>query len=80
MKDKKISSLLSLLFPGLGHFYIGKYFDGIILFWGAGFIWLVLYIRSSYLLTFDNPKSFLVFGALLVVYAIAVVDSYRKTK
>ena len=36
MKNKKVAAFLSLLFPGFGHLYIGKYIDAIVFITGAG--------------------------------------------
>lgn len=80
MKKKKVAVLLSLLFPGLGHLYIGKFVDAVVFIAGAGFLWFALSRRSSYLMTFDNPRSFLVWSALFFIYLYAAVDVYRKTK
>ncbi|OGY64674.1 MAG: hypothetical protein A2214_01385 [Candidatus Harrisonbacteria bacterium RIFOXYA1_FULL_48_8] len=80
MKNKKISALLSLLFPGLGHFYIGKYVDGVVFVLGAGLLWYAIWYRSTLLLYLNNPRSFLVWGGLVFVYLFSIVDSYRKTK
>ena len=80
MKNKKISALLSFLFPGLGHLYIGKYVDAVVFIFGAGFLWFAIFYHSSYLATFNNPRSFLVWGALTFVYFYAIIDAYLKTK
>ncbi|MBI5222119.1 MAG: hypothetical protein HY980_01315 [Candidatus Magasanikbacteria bacterium] len=80
MKNKKISAPLSLLFPGLGHFYIGKYVDGAVFFLGAGILWYAIWYRNALLIYFNNPRSFLVWGALVFVYLFSIADSYRKTK
>lgn len=79
MKNKNISVLLSLLLPGLGHFYIGKYIDGLVFLVGAVILWLALFYRSSYFMTFDKFTSFLVWGALAFVYLYSLADAYRKT-
>ena len=80
MKNKNISALLSLLFPGFGHLYIGKYVDAAVFIFGAGFLWFVISYRSSYLATFNNPRSFLVWGALIFIYLYAIINAYLKTK
>lgn len=80
MKNKKISALLSLLFPGLGHFYIGKYVDGIVFFLGTGVLWYAIWYKSTLLIYFNNPRSFLVWGALIFIYLFSIADAYRKTK
>lgn len=80
MKNKNTSALLSLLFPGLGQLYIGKYIDAIVFIAGASVLWFAIFRRSYYLMTFDNPKSFLVWGALGIIYLYSILDAYRKTK
>ena len=80
MKNKKIAALLSLLFPGLGHFYIGAYADGAVFFAGAGVLWYAIWYRSTLLIHFDNPRSILVWGALVGIYLFSIADSFRKTK
>ena len=80
MKNKNISALLSLLFPGLGQLYIGKYIDAVVLMAGASVLWFAIFRRGYYLMTFDNPKSFLVWGALGIIYLYSIFDAYRKTK
>ncbi|OGY88885.1 MAG: hypothetical protein A2927_02005 [Candidatus Komeilibacteria bacterium RIFCSPLOWO2_01_FULL_45_10] len=80
MKDKKVSIILSLIFPGLGHFYIGKFFDGVIFLLGTGVLWFAIFYRSTLLLYFNNSRSYLVWGALLFIYLYSVVDVLVKTK
>lgn len=80
MKSRNITVLLSLLFPSLGHFYIGKYVDGIVFFLGAGVLWYVIWYKSTLLIYFNNPRSFLVWGALIFIYSYSTIDAYRKTE
>lgn len=80
MKNKNISALLSLLFPGLGQLYIGKYIDAVVFLLGASVLWFAIFRRNYYLMTFDNPKSFLVWGALAIIYLYSIIDAYVKTK
>lgn len=40
MKSKALAGLLSLVFPGLGHWYIGRYGDGIVFVRGGGCIFM----------------------------------------
>ncbi len=79
MKNKKISAFLSLLFPGLGHFYIGKYIDGAVFLAGAGALWYAIWYKSTLLTYFNDFRSFLVWGALIFIYLFSIADSYRKT-
>lgn len=80
MKNKKISALLSLLFPGLGHLYIGKYIDAVVFIIGAGVLWYALFLRGYFLMMSANPRYYLVLGALVFVYLFSIIDAYRKTK
>ena len=80
MKNNKISALLSLLFPGLGHLYIGKYVDAMVFMLGSGFLWFAIFYRSSYLANFNDLRSFLVCGALAFIYIYAIINAYLKTK
>lgn len=80
MKDRKVSVLLSLLFPGLGHLYIGSYIDAVVLVIGAGVLWYAFFVKGFSIMAGSNPKSYLVLGALIFVYLLSVFDAYRKTK
>jgi len=80
MKNKKISVILSFLFPGFGHLYIGKYIDAIVFIFGAGLLWFAIYYRNDYLFNFNNPRSLLVWGALFFIYLYAMIDVYLKAK
>lgn len=80
MKDKKVAVLFSLMFPGFGQLYNGRYVDAVVFIIGASVLWFAIFRRSYYLMTFDNPKSFLVWGALVVIYLYSMLDAYRKTK
>lgn len=80
MKNKKISALLSLLFPGLGHLYIGKYVDAVVFIIGAGVLWYALFLRGYFLMMSANPRYHLVLGALVSVYLFSIIDAYRKAK
>lgn len=80
MKNKKISALLSLLFPGLGHLYIGKYIDGVVFLAGAGILWYAIWYKSTLLMYFNNPRSWLVWGVLVFAYLFSIIDSVRKIK
>jgi len=78
-KDPKISVLLSLLFPGLGHLYIGQYFDAVVFIAGAGILCYAMFTKT-YLMAFNNPRSFLVWGALLFISLYSLIDAFRKTR
>lgn len=80
MKNKNISALLSLLFPGLGHLYIGKYVDAVVFVIGAGVLWYAFFVKGFSIMAGSNPKSYLVLGALIFVYLLSIFDAYRKTK
>ncbi|MBI3075039.1 MAG: hypothetical protein HYY92_02405 [Parcubacteria group bacterium] len=79
MKNKKISALLSLLFPGLGHLYIGKYADGAVFFVAAAFLWYVmLFPQNSQALNFNSPRADIFWLGFTLVYFYAIADAYRK--
>ena len=80
MKNKKISALLSLLFPGLGHLYIKKYTDGTVFIIATVFLWYVmLFPENSQALNFGSLRSDIFWLGFILVYCYAIVDSYRKT-
>lgn len=79
-KNKKVAALLSLLFPGLGHLYIGQYVDAVVFIAGVGVLWYAFYKRSYYLMTTADPRYYLVLTALIFVYLFSIFDAYRKTK
>jgi len=78
-KDPRVAVLLSLLFPGLGHFFLGKYFDGSGYVVAAGILWTAILLRSSRLMALD-PVSLLFWFATAAVYFYAAADCYRKAK
>lgn len=81
MKNKKIAAFLSLLFPGLGHLYLGKYIDAVVFIAATGFLYYAIFVKSYLLLTFQSPaKAVLVFGALIFIYSYAIIDAWKKTK
>ena len=80
MKSKKVASFLSLLFPGFGHLYIGKYVDAVVFIAGAGFLWYALFLRGYFLMMSANPRYYLVLIALGFIYLYSIFDAYRKTK
>lgn len=80
MKDKKVSILLSLLFPGFGHLYIGSYIDAVVFIAGTGVLWYAFFVKGFSIASGSNPKSYLVLGALIFVYLLSIFDALRKTK
>ena len=78
MKKKKIAALLSLLFPGLGHLYIGKYIDAVVFIVGAGVLWYAFYLRGYFYLTIADPRFCLILGALIFIYLFSIFDAYKK--
>lgn len=79
MKNKKQSSLiLSLLFPGLGHLYLGKYVDGVVFMLGIGFLWYALFAKNSQALNFISPRSYIFWVGFTAIYIFAFTDCYRK--
>lgn len=80
MKNKKLAGLLSLIFPGLGHLYAGKYTDGIGFLLGAGALWAALLLKGSYLFEMGGLRSLIFWGGFIGVYFYALVDVVRKMK
>ncbi|OGK18427.1 hypothetical protein A2866_05590 [Candidatus Roizmanbacteria bacterium RIFCSPHIGHO2_01_FULL_39_8] len=80
MKNKKVAALLALLFPGLGHLYIGKYIDALVFIAGTGILWYAFFLKGAYLISTRSPNYYLVLGALIFVYLFSIFDVYRKTK
>lgn len=80
MKNKNIAALLSLLFPGLGQLYIGKWVDGIVFLVAAAFIWIVILTVRPHLQAFDNPRALIIWLGLISIYLYSIIDAYRKTK
>ncbi|MEK4125327.1 MULTISPECIES: sugar ABC transporter permease [Lysinibacillus] len=68
MKKSWIAGLFSLIFPGLGHFYLEKFTKGLLL---VG-LQILFYIVSQ--------KFELVAFALLLTWIYAIVDSIKDTK
>lgn len=77
MKNKKVVALLSLLFPDLGHLYIGKYIDGVVFLIAALFLWFITFLRSELIFQFSN-QTVIVLLALTGIYLYSIFDSYRK--
>ncbi|GEM_PF-1443775 len=78
-KSKKISALLSLLFPGFGHLYIKKYADGAVFIIATAFLWYVMiFPQNSQALDFGSLRSNIFWLGFIIVYCYAIVDSYRK--
>ena len=76
-KNPKIAVLLSLIFPGLGHFYLGQFFDGSAYVVAAGILWLAILTRRQ-MLTVVNPVSLLFWFAMAAVYFYAAAECYRR--
>lgn len=79
MKNKKTAAFLSLLFPGFGHLYIGKYIDAIVFMVGTGVLWCVFFLRGYYLRSVEPPRYYLILAALVFVYLFSIILSYLKT-
>ena len=74
-----MAALLSLLSPGLGHLYIGKYFDAIVFLVATGFLWYVAFVPSgSQAFNFSSPRAYIFWAGLVFVYVYAIVDAFRK--
>ena len=76
MRNKKLAGLLSIIWPGLGHLYMGRYIDGIWFMAGAGVLGGVMLIKLSYL--WEMGAWGMILGAGLAgVYIYALVDVLR---
>ncbi len=80
MKNKALAGFLSLIFPGLGHVYAGRYTDGIVFLLGAGALWAVIAIKSSYLFEMGGLRAFIFWGGFIAVYLSALGDVVKKVK
>ena len=78
-KNPIIAVLLSLLFPGLGHFYLTLYFNGIGYMIAASILWGAILSRKMVLMTI-NPLTFLFWLAFAAVYFYAAIECYRKAR
>ncbi|MEK7155131.1 MAG: hypothetical protein AAB697_03315 [Patescibacteria group bacterium] len=78
MKNKKLAGLLSLMFPGLGHLYIGRYADGIGFLLGGGVLWGAIVLKGSYLFEMGGLRTLIFWGGLIAVYLYALVDIVRR--
>lgn len=80
MQKPLTAALLSLLFPGLGHFYLKKYADGVVILLITLFLWGVYFIKG-YRFTYVAPvRRFIFWGGLGLLYFYALVDTYWKAK
>lgn len=80
MKNRMLAGLLSLIFPGLGHLYVGRYADGLGFLFGAGVLWAALLLKGSYLLEMGGLRALIFWGGFITVYLSALVDIVRKVK
>ncbi len=80
MKNKKLAGLLSVIWPGLGHLYMGRYTDGIVFMLGAGALWAVIAIKSSYLFEMGGLRTLIFWGGFIAVYSYALLDIIKKVK
>ncbi len=80
MKNKVLAGLLSLIFPGLGHVYVGRYTDGIGFLLGAGTLWTVIFLKGSYLFEIGSLRLLIFWGGFITVYILALIDVVRKMK
>lgn len=80
MKSKTLAGLLSLIFPGLGHVYTGRYTDGIVFMLGAGVLWGAIVLKGYYLFEMGGLRALIFWGGFLAVYFYALVDIVRNVK
>jgi TM2 domain-containing membrane protein YozV len=79
MKNKKLAGLLSVIWPGLGHLYMGRYTDGIVFMAGTGVLWAIILIKASYLWEM-GVREMIFWTGFGVVYVYALVDVLKKVK
>lgn len=81
MKNPKLTAFLSLLFPGLGQFYLQRWIDGIVFFVATAFLWFVAFVpKTSQVFNFNSPRSYIFWAGLIFVYAYSIIDAYKKAK
>lgn len=76
MKNKNIAILFSLILPGLGHLYLKKYFDGLVLAGTTILVWIVVYFISTSMSVFSG-RAAVVTLALIFLYAYSIFDVVR---
>lgn len=79
-KDPKLSVFLSLLFPGLGHLYLGQYLDGVVLICATGFLWYAMLAKTSMAFHFDSPRAYIFWLGFVAVYLIAAISAYKSAR
>lgn len=78
MKNKKLAGLLSVIFPGLGHLYVGRYVDGAGFLLGAATLWGVLAFKGAYLWEVGGWRTVIFGGGFVTLYVYGLVDVLRK--
>ncbi len=79
MKNKKTAILLSVIFPGLGHLYLRKYFDGIVLAGVAILAWIILYYMSTSMSIFHGRALVITLG-FIFLYVYSLFDTLKLIK
>ena len=79
-KNPKIALILSILFPGLGHLYLGQYLDSVVLICSTGFLWYAMLAKTSMALKFDSPRAYIFWLGFVAVYLIAAISAYKSAK
>ena len=80
MKNKTLAGFLSLIFPGLGHLYVGRHADGMGFLLGAGALWVAIVLKGSYLFEMGGLRALLFWGGFIAVYLYALIDIVRKVE
>lgn len=80
MKSKPLVVFLSLLFPGLGQLYLGKYVDAVVFIAGTSVLWYALIIKGRYLLDILTPRFWLVISALVIIYLFSLLNALRSAR
>lgn len=80
MTRRFVALLLSLLFPGFGHLYLGKYTDALVFIAGAAALWYTIFIKGRYLFDILQPRFLLVAAALAFIYLYSALHAYRQAR
>ncbi len=69
---------MSLLFPGLGHFYLHDYSDGTVFILGAGFLWYALFAENSQAMNFGSLRSYIYWAGVAIIYIFSFIHAFYK--
>ncbi len=77
MKNSVLSTILSLIIPGLGQFYIGAIYEGMafLVVWAIG--WAIFFVGAFY------SNGFVVIGGMIIAFITAIAAAafaYQRTQ